>query len=544
MEHPSLSRRSFVGAALAAACAGASLGAAPATRARASEDGSADAESQVVVAINTGSEPAAGFDPLVAWGCGEHVHEPLIQSTLVATDADLGFVNDLATSYEASDDGMSWTFKIRDDAYFTDGERLTAADVAFTINSIIESPASEADLSSVERAEATDDSTCVLTMAKPNSSILYTLSVVGIVPEHAYGDGYGQSPVGSGRYVLEQWDRGQQAILRANPGYYGEKPSMDRVVVLFMEEDAALAAAQAGQVDVAFTSPVLSDVLPAGYSLLDCTSVDSRGISLPCVPAGGTKADGGSEYPMGNDVTCDVAVRRAINYGVDRQRMVDNVLNGYGTPAYSVGDGLPWSSPDMRVDTDVERAERILEEAGWLLGDDQVRSKDGLRASIDLYYAASDSVRQAIAAEFSDQMARIGIEVNIRGASWDEIYPHEFSDPVEWGWGSNSPIELYELTRSDGWGNYACYDNDRVDAYLDEALAQPRTEDSYRFWQLAQWDGEQGVAPQGAATWVWLANMDHLYFVREGLKVAEQKPHPHGHGWSLLNNVDRWEWER
>ena len=63
-------------------------------------------------------------------------------------------------------------------------------------------------------------------------------------------------------------------------------------------------------------------------------------------------------------------------------------------------------------------------------------------------------------------------------------------------------------------------------------------------YQKAQWDEETltGVAPQGASTWIWLANIDHLYFSREGLQVAEQKPHPHGHGWSLVNNVDKWSW--
>ncbi len=69
-------------------------------------------------------------------------------------------------------------------------------------------------------------------------------------------------------------------------------------------------------------------------------------------------------------------------------------------------------------------------------------------------------------------------------------------------------------------------------------------EESYPFYRAAQWDAatETGVAPEGAATWVWLANVDHLYFEREGLIVAEQKPHPHGHGWSLVNNIDQWSW--
>lgn len=510
-------------------------------------DGSSSAndtevKSQVIVAMNMNSEPAAGFDPFVSWGCGEHVHEPLIQSTLITTDANLEFVNDLATEYYCADDGMTWYFTIREDAKFTDGEPLSASDVAFTINGIIESEAAEADLSMVEKAVATDDTHVEIAMAKPYNALLYTLAVVGIVPEHAHGEDYGANPIGSGRYMLEQWDRGQQVILKANPDYYGEAPKMERVVVVFMEEDAALAAVRAGQVDIAYTSATYSDQTSEGYELFACETVDSRGISLPSVAAGQTKADGANEYPAGNDVTCDLAVRRAINYGVDRQAMIDNVLNGYGTPAYSVCDSSPWGSPDMKVETDVEAAKKLLDEAGWALGEDGIRSKDGVRAAFDMYYASDDSVRQALAAEFADQMKELGIEVGIKGASWDDIYPHEFSTPILWGWGSNAPTELYELTYSQGWGNYACYDNAEIDSYLDEALAVPYIEDSYELFQKAQWGGTQGVAPQGAATWVWLANVDHLYFKRTGLEVAEQKPHPHGHGWSLVNNVDRWSW--
>lgn len=510
-------------------------------------DGSSSAndtevKNQVIVAMNMNSEPAAGFDPFVSWGCGEHVHEPLIQSTLITTDANLEFVNDLATEYYCADDGMTWYFTIREDAKFTDGEPLTASDVAFTINGIIESEAAEADLSMVEKAVATDDTHVEITMAKPYNALLYTLAVVGIVPEHAHGEDYGANPIGSGRYMLEQWDRGQQVILKANPDYYGEAPKMERVVVVFMEEDAALAAVRAGQVDIAYTSATYSDQTSEGYELFACETVDSRGISLPSIAAGQTKADGANEYPAGNDVTCDLAVRRAINYAVDRQAMIDNVLNGYGTPAYSVCDSSPWGSPDMKVETDVEAAKKLLDEAGWALGEDGIRSKDGVRAAFDMYYASDDSVRQALAAEFADQMKELGIEVSIKGASWDDIYPHEFATPILWGWGSNAPTELYELTYSKGWGNYACYDNAEIDSYLDEALAVPYIEDSYELFQKAQWDGTQGVAPQGAATWVWLANVDHLYFKRTGLEVAEQKPHPHGHGWSLVNNVDRWSW--
>ena len=501
-----------------------------------------DAPSQVILTMTTGSEPAAGFDPLVSWGCGEHVHEPLIQSTLITTDLNLEFQNDLATSYECSEDGLTWTFTIRDDVKFTDGEPLTARDVAFTVNGIINSAAAEADLSMVDEAVVIDDTTVELHLNKPFNALLYTLAVMGIVPEHAYGPDYGANPIGSGRYMLEQWDKGQQVILKANPNYYGEPVKMQRVVVVFMEEDASIAAAQAGQVDVAYTSATYYDVVPAGYELLACTSVDSRGVSLPCVPAGTTKSNDSVDYAQGNDVTCDVAVRRALNYATDRNRLISNVLNGYGTPAFSVGDGLPWSSEDMICETDAEKARQILEDAGWVDSGDGIRAKDGVRCAFDLYYTAGDSARQGIAMEWANQMREIGIEVNPKGGSWDELYLHQYECPVEWGWGSNAPIEMYELNYSSGWGNFSSYENATVDAYLDEALAQTHIEGSYDLWKKAQWDGEQGVAPQGAATWVWFTNVDHLYYVREGLQVAEQKPHPHGHGWSLANNVDQWSW--
>lgn len=539
-----VSRRSFcAGAVAAAGIAAAQAGCAGnAGSSSAAAPSGADAK-QVTIAMSPTNEPDSGFDPCVAWGCGEHVHEPLIQSTLVATDQNMGFVNDLATSYECSDDKLTWTFTIRDDVTFSDGEPLTAADVAFTLNTIRSSARAQADLSMIESVEALDASTVRIALTKPFNALLYTLACVGIVPEHAYGEGYGAVPVGSGRYRLAQWDRGQQAILEANPTYYGEAPQIERVVVVFMEEDAALAAVRAGQVDVAYTSATLAGQSIEGYVLESYESVDSRGIQLPVIAAGAERADGDAVYPAGNNVTCNLEVRRAVNYAVDRQALVDHVLSGYGTPAYSIGDGMPWASEGMRCDHDPELAQSLLEEAGWAKGADGVYARGGQRCSFDLYYAAGDSARQALATAFADQMAEVGIEVAVHGGSWDDLYPREYSDPILWGWGSNSPTDVYELSRSNGTMNFSCYASEKCDDYLDQALAAETVEDSYDLWQRSEWDGEDGIGPEGDATWVWLANVSHLYWRREALTIAEQKLQPHGHGWSILNNVDRWSWE-
>ena len=501
----------------------------------------------VVIAMGPTSEPEAGFDPAYGWGAGEHVHEPLIQSTLTVTNKDLTIGYDLALDYRVSEDGLTWQVTIRDDVKFTDGEPLTAEDVAFTYNTV-KASSSVNDFTMLDHAEAVDDTTVVFHMTRPFSIWPYTMAVVGIVPEHAYdSETYGTNPIGSGRYILKQWDKGQQVILEANPDYYGEAPKMKRVTILFMEEDAAFLAAQSGQVDVAYTSAIYSEEEVEGYTLAAYDSVDNRGFNLPAVPDG-TDGEG---RKVGNDLTSDVLVRRAINIGVDRQEMIDHVLNGYGSPAYSVCDQLPWYNEASEVEYDPKEAAALLDEAGWIMGEDGVREKDGVRAELDLLYSNGDSVRQVLAADFADQMEELGIACQIEGVGWDTAYDRALSDPLLWGWGAHTPMELYNIYHTIA-GNeiegresaqYSPYGNETVDSYMDQALASNDLEESYRLWQQAQWDGAAGVTQEGDIPWVWLVNIDHLYWVRDGLQVAEQKIHPHGHGWSLVNNVDQWSWE-
>ena len=508
-----------------------------------SGESQASREDSVIVAMGSASEPEAGFDPAFGWGAGEHVHEPLIQSTLTVTNPDLTIGYDLATDTSVSEDGLTWTVTIRKDVQFTDGEPLTAGDVAFTYNTVKET-SSVNDFTMLERAEALNDTTVVFHMTRPFSIWPYTMAAVGILPEHAYDSRtYGINPIGSGRYMLKQWDQGQQVILEANPDYYGEAPKMKQVTILFMEEDAAFLAAQAGQVDVAYTSATYSDQNIDGYELAAYETVDNRGFNLPAVPEG-TDEEG---RQTGNDFTSDVRVRRAINLGIDRQEMIDHVLNGYGSPAYSVCDQLPWYSEASEVAYDPEEAGKLLDEAGWRMGADGVREKDGVKASLNLLFSTGDSVRQALVEDFADQMEELGIACTTEGVGWDTAYDRALADPLLWGWGAHTPMELYNIYHTEeksGSARYSPYGNGAVDAYMDQALASGDLEESYALWQKAQWDGTTGVTQEGDIPWVWLVNIDHLYWVRDGLKVAEQKIHPHGHGWSVVNNVDQWSWEK
>ena len=182
-----------------------------------SQSAETETRDSVVVVMGPTSEPEAGFDPAYGWGAGEHVHEPLIQSTLTVTTPDLKIGYDLAEDVQASEDGLTWQVKIRDDVRFTDGEPLTAEDVAFTYNTLKDT-SSVNDFTMLKEAVAVDDTTVEFHMNRPYSIWPYTMAITGIVPEHAYGPDYGQKPIGSGRYILKQWDKGQQVIFEAKIG--------------------------------------------------------------------------------------------------------------------------------------------------------------------------------------------------------------------------------------------------------------------------------------------------------------------------------------
>lgn len=498
------------------------------------------AKDSVIIAI--GTEPET-LDPTKGWG---HGNSPIVQSTLVKYTADLSFEKDLAVDYSLSDDALTWTFTIRDDVYFTDGEKLTASDVAFTLETAKAAQGS-VDLTYMESAVATDETTVVITLSQPTSIFLNTLASIGIVPEHAYSEDYGTNPIGSGPYKFVEWRPQEQIVFTANEDYYGGTPAIKNVTVVFMSEDAALAAVQAGQVDVAYSSATLATTEVEGYHIEAITSADNRGFTLPVLPDEGETTESGA--PIGNNVTCNLEIRQAIAYAIDRQQIVDAVLNGFGRPAYSENDGMPWNNPEVEIETDVAYAKQLLADAGWEDTDgDGIVEKDGLKAEFNCLYPSGDSVRQAVAMAAAEQVKEIGIQINVEGTSWDEISKRMFSEAVMMGWGSANPNETYYLYRSesallDDYYNPEGYMSETTDAYLEEAMTALTEEEANAAWQKVQWDGETGTSMKGECPWVWIVNLDHVTYVRDGLSIGDQPIHGHGHGLPLIQNLQEWSWE-
>ncbi|MBP1865099.1 peptide/nickel transport system substrate-binding protein [Clostridium tetanomorphum] len=495
----------------------------------------------LVIAVDTGMVEN-GFDPTTGWG---RYGSPLFQSTLVKRGEDNKIVNDLATNYKVSNDGLTWTFNIRKDVKFTDEQPLTAKDIVYTYNTTAKS-GSVVDLNIIDSVTQQGDYTINFKLKHPQSTFINIVEKLGIVPKHAHNDKYRDNPIGSGPFKLVQLDKEQQFIVGANTNYYGDKPFFKKLTFLYLNEDAGLAAAKSGKVDILYVTPTLGKEKIKGMHLLEVQSVDNRGIIFPYVKSG---HKGNKGNPVGNDVTSDSAIRKAINFAVDRKSLVNGILNGFGTECYSICDGLPWYNPDSKIkDADIEKAKKILVDGGWKdTNSDGILEKNGLKAEFTLLYPSNDALRQSLALAVADQMKPIGIKINVKGKGWDEIPKRMYSDAVMLGWGNLSPLELYNVYSSKTMGleffNSGYYSNPKVDEYLNKALLALSEEEANNYFKKAQWDGITGFSAQGDAPWTWLVNINHLYFVRDDLDIGEQRIQPHGTGWPITDNIAKWKWK-
>jgi peptide/nickel transport system substrate-binding protein len=500
------------------------------------------AKDQLVLALR--GEPADGFDPLMGWG---RYGNPLFFSTLLTRDAELNVITDLARAYSVSEDGRTWRVTIREDARFSDGHPLTVDDVVFTFTKAA-ATGGKVDLTNLEKAEATGKASIALHLKAPDSTFIQRLITLGIVPRHAYGPDFGRQPVGSGPYMLESWVQGEQMLATANPNFYGAKPNFKRLVFLYGEEDTMFAAAKAGQVDMVVVPPHLAKQKIKGMRVHPVRSVDNRGLMFPMIANEGKLSETGA--PIGNDVTSDLAIRKAVNKAIDRKALVNGVLEGYGRPAYFVCDGLPWDNRQNRIeDADLAGAKAILKAGGWEDTDrDGILEKGKLKAEFTVVYPAGDALRQGLALAVVDMLRPVGIRVAVEGKSWDEIKQKMHANVIVFGWGSHDPTELHHLyagkLAGNGYYNTGFYKNPTVDDYMQKAIHTVDPSASNVYWQKAQWDGKTGCGPRGDAPWAWLVNLDHVYFVRDGLDIGVSRIEPHGHGWPITANITEWAWRK
>ena len=487
-----------------------------------------------------GDEPTEGFDPMLGWSHGSYL---LLHSPLLKQNEDLSWSSFLLSDYQTSDDGKTWTLKLKPDLKFSDGSPLTAKDVAYTYNNAAAS-GGKVDMGNFLKAQAVDPLTVRIELKAPQSTFVNVLGSLGIVSADKYdAKTYAQKPIGAGPYRLVSYQPGQQLIVEANPYYAGQKNDFDKLVFVFLDEDSSFAAAQSKQLGIVRIAPSLAVTPTPGMKLWVRPSVENRGIVLPTTRSGVKDAHG---YPIGNDVTADVAIRKAINYAINRQLLADQILEGHAIPAYTGVQGLPWDNPEAALkDGDIAKAKQILDEAGWVETASGIRAKDSLPAKVTLWYASGDVTRRDLAQAVRSMLKPVGIEVDLKSGSWETVERNMHANPTLFGWGSLDPMELYHHYSSKAAGveyyNPGYYKNPVVDQHLQQALDAPTWQQAVPYWQQVEWDGKTGAGVKGDAAWAWLLNVQHTYLADECIDLGKGAPEIHG-SWSLLNSLDGWKW--
>lgn len=486
--------------------------------------------------ISLGSEPDAGFDPIYGWGS---YGDPLFQSTLIRRNHALELVGDLAKRWEISADRLTWTLELKDNIKFSDGRDVTTSDIAFTYKTA-KNAATTHDLTNLDKVEIVNKQVIKFVLNQADITFIDELVSLGIVPATSYDKSYGQSPIGSGPYVMQRWDKGQQMLIKANPYYYGQQPAFKEMLVVFADEDTRLSLLKSGQLHLSAVPQRFSSVITAPLKLWNIDSVDNRGIVWPVTKPATTTS--GKQY--GNVVSYDPAIRQAIDAAIDRNLLVDGVLNGYGRPAHSIADDMPWGpSEQTHLDAaDRVKAQSILSNAGWKdTNGNGIVDKNGQEATLTLLYKSGDSVREQLSIVAAQMVKPLGIKIELLVGGWDFIATKMHEHPVLMGFGSHSAKEVRFVYHSDFAGvdffNAGFYKNAVVDHALEQAAKAGSWEKSLPFWQQAQ---AQVAVDQ---PWTWLVNLDHLYASSECLDLGKPVPEPHGHGWPLTANITQWTWQ-
>jgi peptide/nickel transport system substrate-binding protein len=351
----------------------------------------------------------------------------LLGATLVARDNEANYHPWLATSWETSEDNLLWTFHLRDDVTYHDGRPLTAADYAWTITRLLdpETGAPQAGrLRSVSHAVAVDDTTLEVHMKEPFPLLLEHLSNTGVVqPYHPEfyeeaGDQFGRTFVGVGPYVLEGVSTGESVTLVRNPDFNWGPPfvenqgayNIERLkFVIIPEPSTVLAGLETGEIDYAAVQPGDVEYLRS-LDHLTILEAPSQGM-LPSLIINV------SQPPFD-----DLRVRQAFNHAIDRQLLVDVLVEGHGQPQYgplSSTIGGYWEGvEESGYHYDPDRASALFAEAGY--GED-------LEIEIKCVSPGYNTLCEVLQQQFSDIGVTLTITLMEQGPAVSDIFSGNFS---------------------------------------------------------------------------------------------------------------------
>ncbi|WP_432557382.1 ABC transporter substrate-binding protein [Granulicoccus sp. GXG6511] len=529
----------------AAATTGLLLTACAAQPAAPSSAGNGAASTEIILAD---AYDLGGYNPIA--GYGELGVSPLYDGLMRLDSTDdralPSFAPALASAYPTPNaDFTEWTVPLRRGVVFHDGTTFDAADVVATYSAVLD-PASASEIGSAfamldtVTATRTDDNETVTFRLKYPYADFPARMLLAIAPSEKLTGGpasessLNTEPIGTGPYRLTELTA-DRAVFTAFDEHWAGPPQVTKLTTVHLPDDNARAMrVKAGEFDGTIIPPALARTFEAqpGFRVEAANSADWRGVSLPADVA----------------FTADPQVRIALNLAVDRRAMVDTVLAGYGTPAHTPVSAVYGDSFDAEATFahDPDRAEEILDAAGWVPGPDGVRAKGGDRAAFTVAFNPTDSVRRDLATAFAADLGRIGVEVSLEGLDWGRLEARVNDVGILLG-GGDKPYSLdtqvyatlhTPVSGTSMWDNPGRFGTPARDAALDEARRTADDATRAELYRRVQADYLSDPS------YVFLAFVQHTYVVRDSdwnRTPVTIEPHAHGVNWGPWWNLATWE---
>lgn len=442
------------------------------TSAAASETGASEAKEELVF-VNY--RDIRDLNPHLY--AGEMYAQEMLYETLVNITAD-GYEGCLAESWDISDDGKTYTFHIRDGVKFSDGEVCDANAIKANFDAIIENKDRHTWLEMMNLlvgVSAPDDKTFVIELSEPYYPLLTELGVTrpfAMISPKAMKDGSTKDGVnayiGTGPYVLTDFVTDEYAVFEANENYWGEQPKIKKITVkVIPDNQTRILALEKGEIDMIF-----------GKNMIDADAINQyTGNDKFTVSLSDPTSTRQIVLNTTRDVLADKEVRQALQHATNKQAISDGIFYGLEQPADTLfAKTVPYCDIDLEPYAyDVELAQSMLDEAGWVVGADKIREKDGQKLNIDLLYNSDSVTEKAIAEYLQSEYQKIGISLNIHGEEEqsyrDNMKAGNFDMVFNICWGTPyDPQSSLAAMRAPVYGDYAAQLGLEDKADIDQAI--------------------------------------------------------------------------
>lgn len=410
---------------------------------------------------------------------GEMYAQSILYDTLVSITAD-GYEGCLAESWDISEDGCTYTFHIRPNVLFSDGEKCDANAILANFNAILENRERHTWLEMMNLlvgVSAPDENTFVIEMSEPYYPMLTELGCIrpfamispSCMINGSTKDGV-NGHIGTGPYVLTDFVTDEYAVFERNENYWGEAPAIRKITVkVIPDNQTRIMALESGEIDLIF-----------GKNMIDADAI-SQYLDSDKFTVGLSDPTSTRHIVMNttHEILGDPAVRKALQHATDRRTISDGIFYGLEQPADTLyATTVPYCNVGLKpYEYSTETAAQILDEAGWVLGSDKMRAKDGKQFALDLLYNSDSVTEKTIAEYLQSEYLKLGISMTIHGEEEqsyrDNMKAGNFDMVFNICWGMPyDPQSSLAAMRAPVYGDYAAQQGLEDKAEIDEAITK------------------------------------------------------------------------